>query len=228
MRFGIVAAAVAMVVAAPSAAAKLLYTINLVGTGGNSTQNPNGTAVYPPFQGATASLVLDTSLVLLGATQATFNARGYDNTVYSVVFDANGFTFSATYGAFFDRFYYTNNFKVCYTSPQPLGIPISPVAIDQACSVGGFVHRGDRSTEFFNGNAISFNVQVVPDSTLLVAGAGGIVPEPATWAMMLVGFGMLAAVGRRRALAASRTSLALPISERLLHPCGPTDTVSQN
>ncbi len=66
-------------------------------------------------------------------------------------------------------------------------------------AVGGFVGRSSANFAFVAGKkyALAFNGQATGDSTAFVDKVA-LVPEPRTWAMLLVGFGLIGVVQRRR------------------------------
>ena len=72
------------------------------------------------------------------------------------------------------------------------------VTIDAASNMGGF----DLSRVSFTGNSVSLNFSGLITDTgtqaIVDIQTRGGVPEPATWAMMISGFGLLGAAARRR------------------------------
>jgi hypothetical protein len=71
------------------------------------------------------------------------------------------------------------------------------VTINGATSVAGF----DASRITFDANTVFLNLQGLDANGLVVVdlnGGSGVVPEPASWAMLIAGFGLVGAAMRRR------------------------------
>jgi hypothetical protein len=92
---------------------------------------------------------------------------------------------------------------ICLVAYSGFGDPIGRGgAIDAlaAFDIGSFVHQGDDLIGGLNFQSQTFDLYY-SDGRLTYAGAGG-VPEPTTWALMIMGFGLLGAALRRRQIPA--------------------------
>ncbi len=59
------------------------------------------------------------------------------------------------------------------------------------------------TTGFANGDFGAYTLRISGPGDILPGGGGGVVPEPATWAMLIAGFGMVGFAARRRQTIAS-------------------------
>ncbi len=86
----------------------------------------------------------------------------------------------------------------CYTATPPLAIPTSSVAVTGNCASSYDItsSRG-QYRETFTGSVTGLTV-TRQDTGTNVLSIAGIVPEPATWAMMLAGFGLVGFAMRRQ------------------------------
>ena len=202
MRFGLAAAAAALACAAPSEAAILIYSFYSTGSGGMSETSPTtGVQTTRSYIGGVFSVVIDTDKAVTTATQTTFTAVGFDRTQYTLISNAAGMSLTTLFGTPYDRDYTSTSASICFASPQPVGFLVVPVAVDQSCSSGGTTVQSHYGRGGYSGKITGFDVRSAPAGTLLIAGFTGDVPEPATWAMMIVGFGILGASLRQRRFA---------------------------
>lgn len=128
--------------------------------------------------------------------------------------DLQGFTLAAgTYSATYSKIFpvpTTGNFSTDalgnVTSAQFFGTDFSSNNVDNFGSWTADTVFGNAQFNDFLGNANNITGNTFTDtSEWTVAAAGAAVPEPATWAMMLVGFmGLGAALRARKGLALSR------------------------
>jgi hypothetical protein len=189
-----IAAALAMGLAAPLAAAdfNFAYTSN------------TGTIFTGAFSGTrSGNLVTDIGAIAVSingtAFDGTINAYGYagyngpggPNTTAPGDFVLDAATLS--FDPLLNNFLFLNrppaigqDDDVFYIIPWTNG-PGNQVATQGA--LNGSV------TNFFNGDYVPANWSL---SEVMVPGPGG-VPEPATWAMLLAGFGLIGVMSRRRA-----------------------------
>ncbi|MBD8547906.1 PEPxxWA-CTERM sorting domain-containing protein [Sphingomonas sp. CFBP 8760] len=112
-------------------------------------------------------------------------------------FNPAGFNFRANYP--FSQFLsYNLTGNACYANASPKAIATGSPSVDASCSAVSFTYSdGFSLTGFdFTGTLTGINFRIVeaafvPDVTFAI-------PEPATWALMLAGFGMVGYSLRRR------------------------------
>ncbi len=158
-----------------------------------------GAAVAVPATAAT--LIGDTVTTTLAVGSVTYASQSdvvgagdegnlFGNQFYD--YGATTFTIRST-SAFSGGVDSTNNIVALTLSSLDFGTPITNVTF--TTSLTGV-------TRTFTANSVTFNWvnQPIPASTYLSAAfvTASAVPEPATWGMMIVGFGMIGAASRSR------------------------------
>ena len=113
-----------------------------------------------------------------------FNAAGQIVSVTS--FGITGGIFSQT-AAFPDGFCGTGSID-----PYSAGGGTTPTSVDNGTCTNSSVG------EIAGDTLVSYNMAFINAYLAAHPRAGGAVPEPATWAMMIAGFGMVGAAARRR------------------------------
>ncbi|MFZ4690097.1 MAG: PEPxxWA-CTERM sorting domain-containing protein [Polymorphobacter sp.] len=191
----------AVVVASPAAAVNLIANGDFENTGFGGTGsfynlgNPGADNPVPGDFGFTVTLN-DVDLIANGAF-APFLATGG---AYNL--DLNGYNTGAISQTFATVSGRTYRVKLDYT--QNGGGKSADVNVNGS-AIGTLIGSG--SWQSFTTTFAGTGAPTVFDITSLVGGSGGIVldnisvtdvPEPATWAMMLTGFGMLGFAMRRR------------------------------
>ncbi len=180
-------------------AAFLTYTFNINGSGTREVFNLLNPAI------STIQTLRDATITI-GVTEFTgssiaFGSDGF--TSFDVLAEASRLSFSFRPSPNQSILFATGRGAACYLTPQPATFPTNPVPLGGGCSVSYNVDspRG-LYREFFGGSVSSFSVtrQDAGQSFISIV---AFVPEPATWAMMLVGLGMIGySLRRRRAMIA--------------------------
>ncbi len=212
----------ALLLAAAPASAKII-TVTLSGTSENITDNANVFG-YGPGQHLTDKSFVETFLVNTSAvnafgpqtsTSVSSNSVFGGSPPYAVgaTLTINGKTFS-TIGSNYSALQTTgdyqilsndmvnrsvdNNFYVDLTGAglpatvdQPITLALAP---GQAVNVSFIDNNGGGDVSAAIGN-------LFPTQLTVSVGAAGAVPEPAMWAMMLAGFGLIGGAMRRRTMA---------------------------
>jgi len=198
MKTLMLAAALAALGLAASSVQATVYTVNdTVGAGG-----------------VTGSITTDGSLGILGSTaitdwnltlndgSSTFNLHGPLSGANSQLDDNSGLALTATAAGLFFNFASTAGSFVLFQAPA-VGSGINFWCINDVNSPCGSSFVSSSSNEILRvgtgaviSQAYSGVVQIA--TTVGTAPNGGGVPEPATWAMMLLGFGGVGALLRRR------------------------------
>jgi len=180
LRFGLAFAAASMALAAPAAAADYSYTGTL--------SDPNQVLLFN-FTVGTASDVTLQSYSYSGGTTAdgtVISAGGFDPIL--ALFDGSGNLIGQDddsgpgYDVWLSRLL------------QPGNYTVSVMAYSNF-AVGPNLSNGFQNTGSFGGRTQSWAFDVLGVDTATQVGA---VPEPATWAMMLMGFGATGFAMRRR------------------------------
>jgi len=132
---------------------------------------------------------------------------GYGNTGSATVAIGSGVEFGYQDGANLDTANFTGT---SLTITDQTFSSASPFFMTFTSNVAGFFNNAAFSSNGFggsfsvSGNTLTFSAPTVGTpqtrtSVITFAGATGAVPEPATWAMMVLGFGAVGASLRRRA-----------------------------
>lgn len=117
------------------------------------------------------------------------------------------FTPTAGYEVSFDRFDFVDRNNGIFSAAFSLTDALGNTVFSFTNAVGTQRTTYNANTAFFSGpltfvfDGIGNSVPSVDNiqlTTRLIAGTSGAVPEPATWAMLLVGFGGVGAIVRRR------------------------------
>jgi hypothetical protein len=181
--------ALALAIAAPASAARITYTID-----GNFTGLFNGDRFDLP---ATFTAIGDTNRVFLtadGSRNVVLSSFVATASTGTFVFQAPSIRFgtNAGYAGIIvnvdgnNPFVFTSGALANYDAVSALG----PISVDYFGSFGG-PFQTDRGLATFDGA-----------SNLTFSAAIANVPEPATWGMMLLGFGVVGAGMRRRSATA--------------------------
>jgi hypothetical protein len=161
-------------------------------TGGNFTLGPISSFVSNATkQGQLAALLRNTNPLLAATTDVNLQSRiaaSVALSIWEIVFEAGVGGYSVTNGDF-----------------STFGDFVDIQA--QADSYLAAVLNGPLGNVNTLGALVAFDNQ--SQVFLLGGGAGGGVPEPATWAMMIAGFGMIGAALRRRRQSAPTSAAAL-------------------
>jgi PEP-CTERM motif len=174
--------------ATPSLAATITYTLTGTGTAtiGNTTQSGaftatgigDTTSVAFPFGAGTPTVSLSSFTIAFGSTvyTATNPTRYFTNNNVNVA----GFNDTVTQ----DVLDFSSSNFLGYNSISNVGPVASSVSFTSVLAT----------------NAGALNWTVAPTGLIFraVTGATPVVPEPATWAMMLAGFGIVGSAFRRR------------------------------
>jgi hypothetical protein len=183
MRLGILAftAAALTAVAAPAAAAVTTVDYDFVTAGGGSAGG--------------GSFSFDSSLTGL----LTYN----DLDSFSITIGAGSYDLAYVLSGGFGSYYYFgfNATTELFESASIDGFEQILSAIKSDFSSGFFVRNDPAFTLARNYNPESGELPFV--RVAINSSTGGAVPEPATWAMMIAGFGLVGAVSRRRRAAVS-------------------------
>ena len=183
------AATIGAALLAPTAASAIVYTIDATVSGGSAT----GTIETDGTLGALSSgNIVDWSITLDDGT-GTFLLDGFANS--QVLVSGSSFTASAT-GLFFD--FANTNFDIVLFQNPSIGSGINFLCFDGASGT-------------CISNLSSITVRLTDPASEVVspqlgnvqfASAGdAVVPEPASWALMIAGFGLTGFAMRRRAAA---------------------------
>ena len=181
------AAAVVAIVSATPASAASIYTLTFFasGTGTNSIYSLPDTL----FNAATLtmSIVVDD-----GGTGGTGGSGGIG---YAAGAQANGIGFWSGAPSPFAVPNTISRGTACFANPTG-ALPLGTIAVDPSC--GSFTYRSfySRAETTFTGTITGLNISRGGSDTGLQFTPS--VPEPATWALMLAGFGMVGYAMRRR------------------------------
>lgn len=174
------AAALLLTAASVSPATAATYIVNLSGNGVSAT----GSIETDGTQGAlTSTNVTDWTLNLNDGT-STFTLDGRNNS--QLVVDGSGFTATAS-GLFFN---FAGSGIALFQNPS-IGSGVNFMCL-AANFCGGGANRVSISVSQFGGGFSQVGVQQVASL------ASGGVPEPATWTLMILGFGAVGGAMRRR------------------------------
>ena len=188
MKLGLLVAAATLALAMPlvsAQAATMTYTIS-----GNGSGNLGGTA----FNNADFSFTLvgDTANLsgneLNPLSSATASIAGFADTTFLISTRLGQSSFNAVY---FSRTSGLDLFDFSLAGPVDLGTDFGPLTGTSVFTLNQF--QGVATS----GGALSFNAS----SDVQFSGTGAVtpgVPEPASWALMIAGFGLVGASMRRR------------------------------
>ena len=176
------------------------YTLNATVAKNSAVTSAGGVFIQSGVSGS-FSFLSTTAITLSGPGLATTTYAAGSN-LLSGVFTGGSLVGSTTSGATFAAgvpgpgFTYTSDF-LSFLNSVDLDNAISLSAITPALSVGNGNNKAIKSFRAVSGGQFSAD----PNPSVIAA-----VPEPATWAMMLVGFGMVGAgVRSRRKATVKRT-----------------------
>ena len=196
-------AALAIGVSAAGASQATVYTLTLDGCTGGCGAGPFGTVTVT--NDATDVGSLDVLVQLAAGIQ--FNGAGKSGTHTSVAFDLVGnpavtiknisnANFASSGAIANDSPFGAFGYSLDWIGPN--GNPTGVTSLSfEIFTAGGPLTLG---STLYNGVPLFFAADVLGNGNTgnVAARGGGVVPEPATWAMMLVGFGGLGAMLRRR------------------------------
>jgi hypothetical protein len=189
--------AVALAIAAPATAAQITYTISGTLDGGL-----DGTEIF----GA------ETIFTAIGETTNTFDAFGNPQIIgvplTSVTLTFSGGTFAVSTPAFFVSYAYDVNgaeggrLGLSFDNTGFNGIGLESTAFSGYNGLSNFATTGAATyfqTAQLESSAGALTISSFTNATFTaVVEASAAVPEPATWSMMLLGFGLVGAGMRRR------------------------------
>ena len=194
IRFGMLAAALlaTVTVVAPASADVIDFSTVANGTA-VSNQYPHVT--FSMFGGPTGAT---TPAVSYGALNNSSDGNYPTASYLDAVFDTSASALSFVFDNEGDNSYFSNGGSK-YTAFGSDGSVISTGSLASAAyqtfNVSG---AGIKTLQFFNGRAAGEGSWIYRIPSLSFTAAPGAVPEPATWLMMIIGFGLIGAGMRRR------------------------------
>jgi hypothetical protein len=140
-----------------------------------------------------------------------FVPAGYGNQSGTSVVIGSGIEFGFDDGANLDTADFTNTSLTIsdLTGPNHNSVPISYSFTADVAGFFGNLHLVSSSlpgTYSVSGNTLTYNADAISDSgtrSVVFSFSGGAVPEPASWAMFIGGFGLIGGAMRRRKVAIS-------------------------
>lgn len=175
------------------------YGLSCAGASGGCVDLQGSTGEVSRLDIASFSFAANTLYTFSFDLSGDQRSAGEDYWFVGVEYDSsNTYNYFRLGGAFGDADFFQGD----GTNGSSTGGVLAPSAGFQRYSIG-FSLQNAGAAKFFIGSSTAGNAGPLLDN-LLVESTSAVVPEPATWAMMIAGFGLVGGVMRRRTLAAAQ------------------------